>query len=85
MASNKPTICIMGDAAAEEDYALAALGFSETKDAPILFICEDNDLSILTEKSIRRSWSIVDVAHGFGVDAVITSGFHIDTSTLLHL
>lgn len=69
-ASNKPTICIMGDAAAEEDYALAALGFSETKDAPILFICEDNDLSILTEKSIRRSWSIVDVAHGFGVDAV---------------
>lgn len=69
-ASKKPTICIMGDAAAEEDYALASLGFSKTKNAPILFICEDNDLSILTHKYIRRSWSIVDVAKGFGIDAI---------------
>ena len=68
--SNRPTICIMGDAAAEEDYALAAMGFAQTKKAPILFICEDNDLSILTEKAVRRSWNIVDVANGLGVDAV---------------
>jgi len=69
-ASNKPTICIMGDAAAEEDYALGAFGFAKTKNAPILFICEDNDLSILTKKEIRRSWDIVDVANAFGLDAV---------------
>ena len=69
-ASNKPTVVVLGDAAAEEDYALGSLGFAATKKAPILFICEDNDLSILTKKEIRRSWDIVDVAKGFGIEAV---------------
>ena len=52
-ASNKPTVVALGDAAAEEDYALGSLGFAATKKAPILFICEDNDLSILTKKEIN--------------------------------
>ena len=40
----------MGDASAEEDYVLGALGWAATKKLPILFIVEDNNLSILTEK-----------------------------------
>lgn len=67
--NRKPTICFLGDAAAEEDYALAALGWAATQRLPILFIVEDNNLSILTEKRVRRSWSIVDVARGFGMKA----------------
>ena len=42
-----PTIVHIGDASAEEDYALAALGWASTKNLPILFIVEDNNLSIL--------------------------------------
>ena len=68
-ASQKPTVVILGDAAAEEDYVLGAIGFAATKNAPILFVCEDNNLSILTEKSIRRSWSIVNVANSLGVES----------------
>jgi len=68
-ASGKPTIVVLGDAAAEEDYVLGALGFAATKKAPVLFLCEDNNLSILTEKSVRRSWNITDVAMGFGIDS----------------
>ena len=68
-ASEKPTVVILGDAAAEEDYVLGALGFAATKNAPILFVCEDNDLSILTAKSIRRSGSVVDAAKGLGVES----------------
>lgn len=68
-ASKQKTVCILGDAAAEEDYVLASLGYATTHKVPILFICEDNNLSILTEKKVRRSWSIVDVAHGFGLNA----------------
>jgi TPP-dependent pyruvate/acetoin dehydrogenase alpha subunit len=68
-ASQKPTIVILGDAAAEEDYVLGAMGFAATKNAPILFLCEDNNLSILTEKSVRRSWSIVDVAESLGIES----------------
>jgi|TARA_B110000027_G_C16059903_1_gene273933 acetoin:2,6-dichlorophenolindophenol oxidoreductase subunit alpha len=63
--SQKPTIAIMGDASAEEDYVLGALGWASTKKLPILFIVEDNNLSILTEKKIRRNWNIHDVAKSF--------------------
>jgi len=47
--SRKPTIIFMGDAAAEEDYVLGALGWASLKKLPILFIVEDNNLSILTD------------------------------------
>lgn len=66
-ATNKFTICVMGDAAAEEDYALGAMGYAATHKLPIIFIVEDNNLSILTKKNERRSWSIVDVAKSLGV------------------
>lgn len=66
-ANRVPTICFLGDAAIEEDYALSALGWAATKQLPILFVVEDNNLSILTEKSVRRSWRVVDVAAAFGI------------------
>ena len=64
-----PTIAIMGDASAEEDYVLGALGWASTKNLPILFIVEDNNLSILTEKHVRRSWNIHEVSNSFGVES----------------
>ena len=67
--SKKPTIVFMGDASAEEDYVLAALGWASTKKLPILFIVEDNNLSILTEKKTRRNWHMHDVAKSFKMQA----------------
>jgi len=64
-----PTIVFVGDSAAEEDYVLSAIGWASTKNIPILFVVEDNNLSILTEKKIRRNWEMDDVAKGFGVEA----------------
>jgi len=63
--SQRPTIAVMGDASAEEDYVLGALGWASTKDLPMLFIVEDNNLSILTEKRVRRNWEMDDVAKAF--------------------
>ena len=63
--SKKPTIVFLGDASAEEDYVLASLGWASFKKLPILFIVEDNNLSILTEKKVRRHWEMHDVAKGF--------------------
>ncbi|MES2960911.1 MAG: thiamine pyrophosphate-dependent enzyme [Pseudomonadota bacterium] len=68
-ASKKPTIIFTGDSAAEEDYFLAAIGWASTKNLPILFVVEDNNLSILTEKKVRRNWDMHAVAHGFKVEA----------------
>ena len=67
--SRKPTIGIMGDASAEEDYVLGALGWASTKNLPILFVVEDNNLSILTEKKVRRNWEMDNVAKAFGIPA----------------
>lgn len=65
--NRRPTICFLGDAAAEEDYALAAFGWAATQRLPILFVVEDNGLSILTATRVRRSWSIDLVAREFGL------------------
>ena len=67
--SLKPTIVFMGDASAEEDYVLGALGWASTKNLPILFIVEDNNLSILTKKKVRRNWDIHEVAKAFKMSA----------------
>lgn len=70
LVSNKPTLSVMGDASAEEDYVLGAMGFAATKRAPVLFVCEDNDLSILTPVATRRKWGMAGVATSFGMQAI---------------
>jgi len=65
-----PTIAYMGDASAEEDYVLGALGWASTKNLPMLFVVEDNNLSILTEKKVRRNWEMADVAQAFKMKAM---------------
>lgn len=64
-----PTVVFMGDASAEEDYVSAAIGWASTKNLPILFVVEDNNLSILTEKKVRRNWNMHDLANAYKVEA----------------
>ena len=66
-ASKLPTIVFIGDSAAEEDYTLSSIGWASTKKIPILFIVEDNNLSILTEKKVRRNWEMHDVANSMHI------------------
>ena len=68
-ANRIPTLCFTGDAAVEEDYFLASIGWASTKKLPIIFVVEDNNLSILTEKKVRRNWEIHDVAKAFKMKA----------------
>ena len=67
-ALKQPTIIFLGDAAAEEDYVLGGLGWASTKNLPLLTIIEDNNLSILTEKKVRRNWEMEDVAKSFKME-----------------
>jgi pyruvate dehydrogenase E1 component alpha subunit len=70
LASGRPTLTVCGDASVEEDYIYPALGWAASRRLPVLFVCEDNDLSILTPVATRRSWSPVDVARGVGLEAI---------------
>jgi TPP-dependent pyruvate/acetoin dehydrogenase alpha subunit len=56
LGSGKNVLCILGDGSSEEDFIYPALGFAVTHQLPVMFICDDNDLSILTPTSTRRSW-----------------------------
>jgi pyruvate dehydrogenase E1 component alpha subunit len=78
-----PTIVFMGDASAEEDYVGAAIGWASTKNLPILFVVEDNNLSILTEKKVRRNWYMHELARGYKVDAYDISDDPLEISNHL--
>ena len=81
LGNGEKTLCFFGDGAAEEDYALSAYGFAATHQLPVLFICTDNELSVLSPKAKRRSWDLVEVAKGFGLQAIELSD---DPFTLMH-
>jgi pyruvate dehydrogenase E1 component alpha subunit len=70
LANKELTLAVVGDASVEEDYVLGALGYAATKALPLLLVCEDNNLSILTPKNVRRTWNICDVAKSFGCSAI---------------
>jgi len=64
-----PTVVFMGDASAEEDYVGSSIGWASTKNLPILFVVEDNNLSILTEKKIRRNWDMHELARAYKMES----------------
>lgn len=59
----------MGDASAEEDYVMSAIAWAGFKKLPILFVVEDNNFSILTEKKVRRDWDMHSFAKSVNVEA----------------
>lgn len=70
LGNGKRTVCLFGDGAAEEDYVLEAMGFAATHKLPVLFVCTDNGLSVLSPMKKRRSWDITKVAEAFGIQAI---------------
>ncbi len=76
-------LCIMGDASAEEGYVFGALGFAAKNKykLPILFVCEDNNLSVLTKKNVRRDWECTDIAESLGMKALEIAD---DPWTIMH-
>ena len=58
-------------------FFFLAIGWASAKKLPILIIIEDNNLSILTEKKVRRNWSMKDVGLGFKIKS-----FDIDDNPL---
>jgi pyruvate dehydrogenase E1 component alpha subunit len=69
LGSGQPVLAVFGDGSAEEDYIYPSLGFAVTHKLPVLFVCEDNDLSILTPTSTRRSWQFSAIAESLGMPA----------------
>lgn len=69
LATGNPVVIVGGDGAFEEDYALSTIGWAATRNLPVLFLVEDNGLSIVTKRSERRSWDICVVAEAFDMQS----------------
>lgn len=82
LGNGEKTLCLFGDGAAEEDYVLEAIGFAATHKLPVLFVCTDNELSVLSPKNKRRSWELSDISNAFGVRAIDVSD---DPFTLMEI
>ena len=70
LSTGRDTISFMGDASAEEDYVMSSIAWAGFKKLPITFIVEDNNLSILTQKKVRRNWEMDKFAKSVNLDAV---------------
>lgn len=84
LGNGKKTLCLFGDGAAEEDYVLEAIGFAATHKLPVLFICTDNELSVLSSKEKRRSWEISDVSSAFGITSIDISDDPFTLMKMIH-
>lgn len=67
LGSNEKTLIVMGDASAEEGYVIGAIGEIASKKLPVLLVCTDNNLSVLTTKEVRRSWTTKNEAEAKGL------------------
>ncbi len=63
-------LAVAGDAAMEEGYAQTAIAWTPMRKLPVLFVCEDNNYSVMTKVDVRRKWKMVDVARSYGLEAV---------------
>jgi len=79
--NNKLVLAIAGDAAMEEDYAQAGIAWSHLRSLPVMFICEDNNYSVMTEVEVRRKWKMVDVARAYKLNSL---EFSDDPWTIMH-
>lgn len=68
-ATGQWSIIFCGDATVEEDYFWPAVSFAADKKLPVLFVCENNDLSVITRVETRRKWTAHRVAEAFGVSS----------------
>lgn len=66
-APEKKVYCVFGDGALEEDYVFTSIAFAKTHKLQVLFVCEDNNLSILTKKEERRNWELSGALNAIGV------------------
>ncbi len=66
----KLILAVAGDAAMEEDYAQAAIAWTPTRELPVLFVCEDNNYSVMTKVDVRRKWKMASIADSYGLESV---------------
>lgn len=66
-ATQKTTICVLGDGATEEGVFFESLNFAKLKACDVLFTVEDNDLAIHSFKQQRQAFSLDKLAAALNI------------------
>jgi TPP-dependent pyruvate/acetoin dehydrogenase alpha subunit len=71
-------VVFFGDAATEEGCFYESINFAALHHLPVLFVCENNDISVKTGKSPRRpaKADLTKIISAFGVESYVKSGFN---------
>jgi len=79
--NNKKNICVIffGDGATEEGVFLESLDFAVLHNLPVLFVCEDNNYSVYSQKKKRQSSkrNILKIAEGAGMKSKKINGNNV--------
>ena len=79
--NNKKNICVIffGDGATEEGVFLESLDFAVLHNLPVLFVCEDNNYSVYSQKKKRQSpkRNILKIAEGAGMKSKKIDGNNV--------
>ncbi len=70
------TVVYFGDSATEEGVFYESLNFAKSLNLPILYVCENNEMSVETPFSKRRhqQQKIVDIANSFNIESLCSDG-----------
>ncbi len=66
---NQVIVCFFGEGAAGEGVYHESLNFAALHKLPVLFVCEDNDLSIFTISSEMHSFKVLDHVKAYGIES----------------
>ena len=77
------TIVFFGDGAVEEGVFWETLNFSKLKNIPLLFVCEDNDLAIHSQKPQRHGFRLKDSIASYNIPYFSAQAYDIEN--VLHV
>jgi pyruvate dehydrogenase E1 component alpha subunit len=78
------TVVFFGDGCFEEGVVHESMNFSALHKLPILFVCENNDFSVYTPRSLRQPGRPIHaVAAAHGLNAVVGDGNDIESVLLI--
>jgi pyruvate dehydrogenase E1 component alpha subunit len=67
-------VAFFGEGSTNQGMMLEAFNFATALNLPVLFVCKDNSWAITTQSPEMTGGTLVDRAHGFGMDAVEVDG-----------
>jgi TPP-dependent pyruvate/acetoin dehydrogenase alpha subunit len=79
----KISVAFLGEGAVNEGMMMESFNLAATWKLPVMFICKNNDMAVLTKSSKVTGGNIIERAKGFGMRAIEVDGRDVEKVWLL--